>query len=127
MAPTSEKNFHPARARKPAGPPPPGSRGQGRAPAAALPGGVAPPGTRTGRADRPEAYIPYTGPAYPNGHVGMVGLCMAVVGVATMVDPMTMAGWFCGLGFTLLGVTIGVIWIRLWLLWRAAWGKGKWA
>ena len=114
--------------RAPAGPPqaPPGTRVSGRAPAAHLPEGVAPPGTRVGRSEKPQAYIPYSGPPHPDGGVGMVAVCMVFVGVMAVVQPLSTGGLVFGVLFGLAGLLIGGIWIRMWLLWRRAWGNGRW-
>lgn len=107
----------------------PGTRGAGRTPSAQLPEGVqSAPGTRRAPDRKPQAYVPFAdGPPEPSSNVAVVGMCMSVVGVQTMVWPLSAGGWVFAILFTLFGLATIAAWVRLWWLWRAAWGAGfKW-
>lgn len=122
-----------ARKPPPATPPPPGARrskaaASGTYPgAASMPDGVAPPGQRTPRREQPRGFVPFQAPPEPDSQIGMMGVCLVILGVATLAHPLSAGGVVLGVGFTVLGVALAGIWVRLWLLWRAAWGKGRWA
>lgn len=104
----------------------PGTRRGDRTASAILPEGVqSAPGTRA-QGRQPKAYVPFAdGQPQPDSTVGVVGVCMMIVGVQVLVVPLSTGGLVFGILFTAAGLLVVGCWVRVWLLWRAAWGAGR--